>query len=464
MRSRKRCWAASSQRHVGLVEARRVAVDGGERRAQLVADARQERPLVVAASAAGASASWLAASSASRSMARRTERAASSSRSRVSPVIRDGSSHQAASTPRPSGSVERRGHDVGGRRAGPGRARLGPSSTAWRRGAAPPAIAARGRRRPPCAARAAARRALARCRRRARRTGPTASAPQARGRAPAGRSRARRAACSGPARVSSTPRSVSRMLVAAADLVEQPLALDGGGGVPGVERHQLELLGLQPALGRRPAGDHAEHAVGAEDRHGPGRRPRRRRGAASARPARTPRRRGGRRRPRSGRAAAASPTGPPAGAEAQPVGHRQQRLGQADRGRAGRASAGAVRRRRRRAGGRRPAAGRARWRWPRRSAGSDADGATSDSWSTRLCSRCSCLRAVESVSHAGHQVDDVVGVDLERGHVGDQPAVAQHEDAVGEVEDLLHAVRDEQQAHARRAGAGAAARRRAGSP
>ena len=51
---------------------------------------------------------------------------------------------------------------------------------------------------------------------------------------------------------------------------------------------------------------------------------------------------------------------------------------------------------------------------------------------------------MESDLDARDQRGDVVGVDLERRHLGDDAPVAQHGDAVGEVEHLLEAVRDEQ--------------------
>ncbi len=84
--------------------------------------------------------------------------------------------------------------------------------------------------------------------------------------------------------------------------------------------------------------------------------------------------------------------------------------------------------------------------------GSEAAGSASDSWSARLCSRLIWRLAIELNVHAGHQRDHVAALHLDRGDVGHRAAVTQHDDPVGQREDLFQVVRGEQHAGARLTG------------
>ena len=89
--------------------------------------------------------------------------------------------------------------------------------------------------------------------------------------------------------------------------------------------------------------------------------------------------------------------------------------------------------------------------------GRDAAGSTSDSWSTRLRRRRSWRLRRRVHLDARHERDQVGPLHLHRRDVGDDPALAEDHDPVGEAEDLLEVVGDEQHAGA----LGRASRRRA---
>ncbi len=228
--------------------------------------------------------------------------------------------------------------------------------------------------------------------------------------------------------------------VAAGRLGQQALAFDGGGGQVGVERHQLEMGRMRapgcPGVRR----DHAHHAVGVDDGHGPGR----------AHP------RGG------GRLAEGGPGGVAADVlghhcEAPLGGHAHEAAGGSDRQHlvAGQERLGhshgrpAVQ-------DRRPLAPPVEQMDAQRVDPAGGRQGRDDEWQRRRrlhlgelvhqAAQALQLGAGAGVGrHPRHQRHQVVGVQLARRGVGHDPAVAQHDDAVGQPEHLLDAVRHEQQ-------------------
>ena len=227
--------------HVGLAQGRRVALDGGERGAQLVVEEGQELPLHAAASGAATRPRRWPARSASRSSASRSDRAASSSRSIASLVSRPASAHQAVTTTGPPGAAIGHGEHVGRRRGGPGRAAtrrehrtgghaaVGLSAVASADSGAPTSVAqyadvvaagvVHGDRVGP---------------------EPAAQRQQGDGQSPSLRPLRPGQGVEHPAQRLEHP-------VAPGGLGQQALALDGRGGVARVDRDQLEMVGLRAA-------------------------------------------------------------------------------------------------------------------------------------------------------------------------------------------------------------------------
>ena len=288
MRPRNRCSRVGVPADVGLQQARGVAPDGRQRGAQLVGEPGQEGALELL-ELRRAMASRRARSDASRSRARRRELAASSSSAVWSTTAAPAATSGPPGPPVPPGAGKRHAQvplrRVPGReprRARPRSARPGGAWADWIRAAdgrpiarpePPPLEAEAGRPR----ADGPARRRP--CRRQPRHTSgrsptvavnsPTSSAPR-----PA---RSARSATSRPSRQRQRSGQGFEHLadgledaVSRRELAEQPVPLDGAGGIAGVQGHQVELVpGGAPGAPAQDR-DHPGHPAGAGEGDAPG--------------------------------------------------------------------------------------------------------------------------------------------------------------------------------------------------